>query len=78
MSYYDSYAFMSDGLVSKNDFSYDYSLLSPMVAYVVSASKGKLTGKVSAVDGDMSKSIKSVSYYNRLGMLLQQYTANSQ
>ena len=45
-------------------------------SFVVSASKGKLTGKVSAVDGDMSKSIKSVSYYNRLGMLLQQHTTN--
>ena len=76
VTYYDNYDFLGNTTLKMEALSYANSQDADYNTLVEERSKGKETGRISAVDGQMEKAIKSVTYYDYRGRAIQTNSTN--
>ena len=75
-TYYDNYDFLSNSSLGMTSLAYANPQDADYNTVVEERSKGKETGSITAVDGQMDKGIKTVSYYDYRGRNIQTVSTN--
>ena len=76
VTFYDNYDFLGNTSLGMEALSYASSQDADYNTMVEERSKGRETGSISAVDGQMEKTIKSVTYYDYRGRAIQTNSTN--
>ncbi len=76
VTFYDNYDFLGNSILKMETLAYASPQDTDYNTMVKERSKGKETGSISAVDGQMENAIKSVTYYDYRGRAIQTNSTN--
>ena len=76
VTFYDNYAFLSNNNLGMSSLAYDSSQGTEFNTKVDDCGKGKKTGTIISIDGDMVKALKAANYYDYRSRNIQTISTN--
>ncbi len=76
VTFYDSHGFLSNTTLGMSALSYDKSQGPEFDTKVDGSAKGRETGSIVAIDGDMGNALRSANYYDYRGRTIQTVSTN--